>query len=133
MFIKIALKKSFIILVKSLNEACALANAYAPEHLEIMTNENNKALGKITNAGAIFIGPYSPVPAGDYAAGSNHTLPTSGFAKMYSPLGVESFGKMVYVQALTKSGLRNLEPTVAALALSEGLPAHKQALTIRNL
>lgn len=129
--IKEALKKSFIVIVQSLNEAVQLANLYAPEHLEIMTKDPSRILKKITNAGSIFLGAFSPVSAGDYATGTNHTLPTNGFARTFSPLSVESFGKKIQVQQLTKIGLLQIKTIAGDLAAQEGFTAHKKAIDSR--
>ena len=127
-----SLKKSFCIIVDSFATAISFINGYAPEHLEIVLKKDEKrALKTITNAGSIFLGPYTSEPLGDYATGANHTLPTSGYAKMFSPVSAESFGKKLQVQIVTKEGIRNLQKTVETLAEREGLDAHKRAVTIR--
>lgn len=124
-------KKSFAVIVNSDSQAINIANEYAPEHLEIMTKNPMDMLKKINNAGSVFIGPYSPEPLGDYATGANHTLPTSGFAKMFNPLSAESFGKMMQIQKVSKRGIANLRETVEILAEKEGLDAHKNSITMR--
>ncbi|KKW45568.1 histidinol dehydrogenase [Candidatus Kaiserbacteria bacterium RIFCSPHIGHO2_02_FULL_59_21] len=127
-----SLKRSFAVVVKSIDEACRFINEYAPEHLEIVLKKNEaKVLKKIENAGSIFLGPYASEPLGDYATGANHTLPTSGFAKMFSALSVESFGKKMQIQRVSKRGIANLRKTVETLADREGLDAHKRAVGIR--
>lgn len=126
-----SLKNSFIIITKTITEACDLINDYAPEHLEIVCKNENAILKRINNAGSIFLGNYSSEPLGDYATGSNHTLPTSGYAKMFSALSVESFGKKMQIQQVTKEGIKNLRTTVEVLAAKEGLDAHKNAVSIR--
>ena len=126
-----SLKNSFIIITKTITEACDLINDYAPEHLEIVYKNENAILKKINNAGSVFLGNYSSEPLGDYATGSNHTLPTSGYAKMFSALSVESFGKKMQIQQVTKEGIKNLRTTVEVLAVKEGLDAHKNAVSIR--
>ncbi len=120
-----------LLLVENLEEGAAFVNSYAPEHLEIITADDHRVLGSIQNAGSIFLGNWSPEPAGDYASGSNHTLPTGGYARMFSPLSVESYGRKVQVQELTRDGLARLRSTVETLALAEGLPAHRQSISIR--
>jgi histidinol dehydrogenase len=120
-----------LLLVESLEEGAAFVNSYAPEHLEIITSDDHGILGSIQNAGSIFLGNWSPEPAGDYASGSNHTLPTGGYARMFSPLSVESFGRKVQVQELTRDGLALLRGTVETLATAEGLPAHRQSISVR--
>lgn len=126
-----SLKNSFIIITKTITEACDLINDYAPEHLEIVCKNENAILKRINNAGSVFLGNYSSEPLGDYATGSNHTLPTSGYAKMFSALSVESFGKKMQIQKVTKEGIKNLKTTVEVLATKEGLDAHKNAVSIR--
>jgi len=120
-----------ILLVESLEEGARYANEYAPEHLEIITTDDDKYLKMINNVGSVFLGPYAPESAGDYATGSNHVLPTAGFARSFNPLSVESFGKKIQVQRLTKEGLSGIRQTIGVLAEAEGLPAHKQACEIR--
>ena len=114
-----------------LDEAIAFANAYAAEHLGIMTADPAAVLARITNAGSVFLGPYSAQPAGDYAAGANHVLPTGGAARTYGPLSVVSFGRRLQVQQLTAAGLARLRTTVGTLATSERLPAHRAAIEER--
>lgn len=124
-------KKSFAVIVRSVDEACRLVNEYAPEHLEIIAKKESQILNKINNAGSIFLGSYTNEPLGDYATGANHTLPTSGFAKMFPALSTESFGKMIQVQRVSKAGIRKLKSAVETLAASEGLDAHKNAVAVR--
>jgi histidinol dehydrogenase len=123
--------KSFAIVVNDLEEAISVVNEYAPEHLEIVIKKPENILNKIVNVGSVFLGPYSSEPLGDYASGANHTLPTSGFAKMFSPLSVDSFGKMIQIQRVSKMGIENLRDDVEKMALAEGLDAHKNSITIR--
>src|SRR3989338_136899 len=129
--IKESLKKSFVIIVENDDQACRLINDYAPEHLEIISKNENEILEKINNAGSVFLGKYSSEPLGDYATGSNHTLPTSGYAKMFYALSVESFGKKMQIQRVSKNGIEKLRKTVEVLATREGLDAHKNAISIR--
>lgn len=131
--IKQALKNyGFLIVTDSLDEAIEFCNEYAPEHLEIMTKDPEKALSKITNAGSVFLGNWSSKSAGDYATGANHVLPTSGFAKMFSPLSIESFGKMMEVQKVeSKKALSLIRDTIETFGEIEQLPAHKNATSIR--
>lgn len=124
-------KKSFAVVVDSFDTAIAFINEYAPEHLEIVLKNEQVALAAVINAGSVFLGSYSSEPLGDYATGANHTLPTSGFAKMFSALSAESFGKKLQVQKVSKSGIENLKSTVETLAGREGLLAHKNAVSIR--
>ncbi len=127
-----SLKNSKAILVKTLNEAIELINEYAPEHLIIACNEAVELSEKIINAGSVFIGNYSPEAVGDYASGTNHTLPTNGFAKAYSGVSLDSFYKKITFQQLTKDGLNNIAETVELMASAEGLQAHANAITIRR-
>jgi histidinol dehydrogenase len=120
-----------VIIVENFNEAISVINEYAPEHLEIVIEKPESVLNKIINVGSIFLGPYASEPLGDYATGANHTLPTSGFAKMFSPLSVDSFGKMIQIQKVSKIGIINLREDVERMALAEGLDAHKNSVTIR--
>ena len=129
--IKKSLENSFAIIVETEDQACEIINEYAPEHLEIISKNESQILKKINNAGSVFLGKYSSEPLGDYATGSNHTLPTSGYAKMFSALSVESFGKKMQIQRVTKDGIKKLRNTVEVLATREGLGAHKNAISIR--
>jgi histidinol dehydrogenase len=126
-----SIKNSFIVLLDNIGQAADLINEYAPEHLEIVCKNESGILKKIINAGSVFLGPYSSEPLGDYATGSNHTLPTSGYAKMFFALSVESFGKKMQIQKVSKIGIKNLRETVEILAAKEGLDAHKNAVSIR--
>jgi len=126
-----ALLNSKAILVKTNEEGIDLLNEYAPEHL-IIACENNEALAeKIINAGSVFLGNYSCESAGDYASGTNHTLPTNGHAKAYSGVSLDSFVKKVTFQKLTKQGIQNIGRTIEIMAEAEGLDAHKNAVSIR--
>jgi histidinol dehydrogenase len=126
-----ALLNSFSIRLKDLNEAIAFANAYAPEHLILNTEEPESISCQIQNAGSVFLGGYTPESAGDYASGTNHTLPTNGWARSSSGLSVESFCKYITFQSITKKGINSLAQTVMAMAEAEGLEAHKNAIEIR--
>ncbi|HET7819081.1 MAG TPA: histidinol dehydrogenase, partial [Bacteroidia bacterium] len=127
-----SLEKSKAILVKDKEEAVELLNEYAPEHL-ILSCKNADAISKkITNAGSVFIGNYSPESAGDYASGTNHTLPTNGYAKAYSGISLDSFVKKITFQKLSKEGLQKLGKAVEIMADAEGLYAHKNAVSIRT-
>jgi len=110
--------------------AAALAeiDAVAPEHLVVLGDDAEELAGRVRNAGAIFVGPYSSVAAGDYATGGNHVLPTGGWARAVGGIGIETFLKPVTVQRLTAAGLAALRPTVEALAAAEGMPAHAAAV-----
>ena len=126
-----ALQNSKTVVTNSLDEAIELSNLYAPEHLILSCENAEEVSGKITNAGSVFIGNYSPESAGDYASGTNHTLPTNGYAAMYSGVSLDSFIKKITFQHLTKSGLNNIGNTVMVMAAAEGLDAHKNAVAIR--
>ncbi len=126
-----ALENSKAVLVKNMDEAIELVNEYAAEHL-ILSCENDESVAeKITNAGSVFLGNYSPESVGDYASGTNHTLPTNGFARAYSGVSLDSFVKKITYQRLTKEGLSAIASTVTAMASAEGLEAHRRAVTIR--
>jgi histidinol dehydrogenase len=120
-----------ILLAKTMNEAIEFSNDYAPEHLIIMTENPERDLENITNAGSIFLGELTPVAAGDYGSGTNHVLPTSFCAKMYSGLSTESFVKKPTVQRLNSEGLKTLEDVVIPLAEYEGLYAHAESFKRR--
>jgi histidinol dehydrogenase len=108
-----------------------MINEYAPEHLIIACKNENKLAEKITNAGSVFIGKYTPESCGDYASGTNHTLPTNGYAKSYSGVSLDSFVKKITFQKITKEGLKNIGPYVETMAETEELQAHKYAVTCR--
>ena len=126
-----ALENSTLILVKDIEEAIALVNEYAAEHLIIACKDDEAIAEKIVNAGSVFLGNYSPESVGDYASGTNHTLPTNGFAKAYSGVSVDSFVKKVTYQKLSKEGLKNIGKTVVLMAEAEGLDAHANAVRVR--
>lgn len=126
-----ALLNSKIILLTTIDDAIVFANLYAPEHLILSCAHANELINKIISAGSVFIGNYSPEAAGDYASGTNHTLPTNGYAAMYSGVSVDSFVKKITFQQLTKQGLENISNTVMQMAEAEGLDAHKNAIEIR--
>jgi histidinol dehydrogenase len=126
-----ALKNSRVIFYNDLQTAIQFVNEYAPEHLIINTKNDDAIADAIRNAGSIFLGNYSPEAAGDYASGTNHTLPTNGFAKAYSGVSVESFTKKITYQRLSKEGLQRLGPIVETMAEAEQLTAHKRAISIR--
>ena len=128
---KTALKNSAAIVVDSKKEALDIINQYAPEHLILATEDAELLAGKIINAGSVFIGNYTPESVGDYASGTNHTLPTNGYAKAYSGLNLDAFVKKITFQKLTPTGLINLGPTVEIMAEAEQLVAHKQAISLR--
>jgi len=128
---KLAISKSFILIVKNVEQALAFSNKYAPEHLILNVKNASEYIGQIENAGSVFIGQYSCESAGDYASGTNHTLPTYGYARAYSGVSVDSFTKKITFQELNKEGVRNLGPTVEKMAEVEQLQAHKNAMTLR--
>ncbi len=127
-----ALKNSKIILLDNVAQAMNMINAYAPEHLILSCKDNEKIAEKVVNAGSVFLGNYSPESVGDYASGTNHTLPTNGYAKTYSGVSLDSFVKKVTFQKLSKEGLQRMSPIVEEMAAAEGLDAHKKAVTIRK-
>lgn len=128
---QIAIDNSYIVVVNDLDEAMQFSNAYAPEHLILATEKWQQITGKIINAGSVFLGNLTPESAGDYASGTNHTLPTSSYARAYSGVSVDSFVKKITFQHITPEGITNLGPTVEILAEMEGLHAHKNAVTLR--
>ena len=126
-----ALKNSHFILSNTLDEAIEFSNLYAPEHLILALEDYEKYIPKIQNTGSVFLGNYSCESAGDYASGTNHTLPTNGFAKNYSGVSLDSFVKKITFQNLSKEGLQNLGKTIEIMAEAEGLFAHKNAVSLR--
>lgn len=126
-----ALGSSLLIIAESLTQCVSISNFYGPEHLIVQTKNPRELLPLLDNAGSIFLGDYSPESAGDYASGTNHVLPTYGYTKTYSSLGLADFSKRMTVQELTADGLKGLAPTVVTMADAEGLDAHKRAVTIR--
>lgn len=126
-----AIANSYAVLVDTPQEGIEFSNAYAPEHLILSTERFEQLIPLISNAGSVFLGNLTPESAGDYASGTNHTLPTSGFAKAYSGVSMDSFVKKITFQHITARGLRNIGNTVEVLAEAEGLDAHKNAVSIR--
>ncbi|WP_182033853.1 histidinol dehydrogenase [Vibrio diabolicus] len=126
-----ALASSLIIIAESITQAISISNYYGPEHLIVQTKNPRELLPLLDNAGSIFLGDWSPESAGDYASGTNHVLPTYGYTRTYSSLGLADFSKRMTVQELSADGLKNLAPTVVTMAEAEGLDAHKRAVTIR--
>ena len=126
-----ALANSKAIILQNDEDAMELLNEYAPEHLILACNNADDMAEKVRNAGSVFVGHYSPESAGDYASGTNHTLPTNGFAKAYSGVSVDSFVKKITYQKLSKEGLEQIGKTVEVMAEAEGLLAHKNAVSIR--
>ncbi|WP_288206133.1 histidinol dehydrogenase [uncultured Parabacteroides sp.] len=126
-----ALDHSRIIVLKDEQEVIDFTNMYAPEHLIIQTANYPHIAGQIENAGSVFMGPYTPESAGDYASGTNHTLPTNGYAKAYSGVNLDSFIKKITFQEITADGIKNLGETIQIMAGNEQLDAHRNAVTIR--
>ncbi|ENU5812742.1 histidinol dehydrogenase [Vibrio fluvialis] len=126
-----ALASSLIIIAESLTQAVSISNFYGPEHLIVQTKNPRELVPLLDNAGSIFLGDWSPESVGDYASGTNHVLPTYGYTRTYSSLGLADFSKRMTVQELSAEGLQTLAPTVVAMANAEGLDAHKRAVTIR--
>jgi histidinol dehydrogenase len=129
--VKASLENAAILIANSLEQCISFSNKFAPEHLEIMVSDPDFVLARIINAGSIFVGNYSPVPVGDYASGTNHVLPTSGYARVYSGLNINHFIKYSSIQRISKSGLESLKETVIALAEEEGLQAHADSIRTR--
>ncbi|MFS8616513.1 MAG: histidinol dehydrogenase [Solitalea sp.] len=127
-----ALSNSFAIETANLQEAVTFANHYASEHLIIASEEYESLIPQIRNAGSVFLGNFTPEAAGDYASGTNHTLPTSGFARAYSGVSVDAFIKKITFQHITEEGIANLAPIIETLAGIEGLEAHKRSSAIRR-
>ncbi|EOB1204147.1 histidinol dehydrogenase [Photobacterium damselae] len=126
-----ALTSSLLIVAQDIVQCIAISNQYGPEHLIVQTEDPRALLPKLDNAGSIFLGLWSPESVGDYASGTNHVLPTYGYTKTYSSLGLADFSKRMTVQQLSAEGLMALAPTVTTIADAEGLDAHKRAVTIR--
>ena len=126
-----ALENSRLILLKSVDEMVELTNMYAPEHLIISMNDDEMVAGKIIHAGSVFLGNYTPESAGDYASGTNHTLPTNGYARAYSGINLDSFVKKITYQKISKEGLKTIGPVIETMATAEHLDAHKNAVTLR--
>lgn len=126
-----SLSHSKIVVLKDYDELMALTNEYAPEHLIIQTANYRELAGKVINAGSVFLGPYTPESAGDYASGTNHTLPTSGYAKAYSGVNLDSFLRKITFQEITPQGLHQIGNIVETMAANEQLDAHKNAVALR--
>ncbi|MEO5909595.1 MAG: histidinol dehydrogenase [Pelobium sp.] len=128
---KKAIENSYAVLVSDLEEAMTFSNEYAPEHLILATDNWQQITGNITNAGSVFAGNLTPESAGDYASGTNHTLPTSAYARSYSGVSLDSFIKKITFQHISEIGIKNLGPSIEILAEIEGLQAHKNAVSVR--
>jgi len=126
-----AIENTSLIIVKDKMEAIAFINEYAPEHFIVCSKYEDFFIENIVNVGSVFIGNYTPESAGDYASGTNHTLPTNGFAKNYSGVSLESFSRTVTFQKISEKGIQNLGKTIEVMAEAEGLEAHKNAVSIR--
>ena len=126
-----SLENSKLILVKDMDEAMALTNEYAPEHLIIETRDYMALAARVVNAGSVFLGSLSPESAGDYASGTNHTLPTNGYAKAYSGVSLDSFIRKITFQEITPEGIAHIGPAIEVMAANEQLDAHKNAVTVR--
>lgn len=126
-----ALEHSILIVMENLEDQIDLINEYAPEHLIISTKNYPDYIDKITNAGSVFLGENTPESAGDYASGTNHTLPTNGWARSYSGVNLDSFLKKITFQEISKEGLKNIGPAIEIMAAAEELEAHKNAITLR--
>lgn len=126
-----ALGSSLLIVAETLTQCIAISNHYGPEHLIVQTRNPRDLVPLLDNAGSIFLGDWSPESVGDYASGTNHVLPTYGYTRTYSSLGLADFSKRMTVQELSAEGLQQLAPAVTTIAEAEGLDAHKRAVTIR--
>ena len=126
-----ALHNTRYIMMESEADAFDLLNEYAPEHLIIASDKAVQLAEKVINAGSVFLGHYSPESAGDYASGTNHTLPTNGYAKAYSGVSLDSFVKKITFQQISETGIENIGNAVEVMAAAEGLDAHKNAVSIR--
>jgi histidinol dehydrogenase len=129
--VKKSLGRSAILTAATMKEAIGFSNSFAPEHLEIIVRDPMTVLDEIRNAGSVFLGPFTPVAAGDYASGTNHVLPTSGYARVFSGLNVDSFVKKITVQQISKDGLKLLSDAITILAEAEGLSAHAESVRKR--
>ena len=126
-----SLANSKLVLVKDMEEAIAMTNEYAPEHLIIETKNYMELAEKVVNAGSVFLGSYTPESAGDYASGTNHTLPTNGYAKAYSGVSLDSFIRKITFQEINREGIQNIGPAIEVMAANEQLDAHKNAVSVR--
>ena len=120
-----------VVLVKNMQEAIDLSNAYAPEHLILQVKNYTKLASQVVNAGSVFLGEYACESAGDYASGTNHTLPTHGYATAYSGVNLDSYCRKITFQHLSEDGIRSIGHAVELMAEAEQLDAHKNAMTVR--
>jgi histidinol dehydrogenase len=130
-FIKSSLESSFVLVTDTLEAALRFSNDYAPEHLIVNVRNAENVVSAVANAGSVFVGSFAPVTAGDYASGTNHTLPTGGTARSSNGVSLDSYQKYITFQSITKSGLEGLSPALTAFAEAEGLQAHARAVTSR--
>jgi histidinol dehydrogenase len=128
---KVAIENSKLILMQTEKKALKLINEYGPEHFIICAKNEDYFIDNVENAGSIFIGNYTPESAGDYASGTNHTLPTNGFSKSYSGVNLDSFLKAMTFQKISKKGIQNIGKAIELMAQAEGLEAHKNAVSLR--
>ena len=126
-----ALANSKLIVVRDMDEALAMTNRYAPEHLIIQTADYRQVAEGVVNAGSVFLGPYTTESAGDYASGTNHTLPTHGYATAYNGVNLDSFVRKITFQHIAEEGIRHIGHAVEVMAENEHLYAHKNAMTLR--
>ncbi|MEM2098097.1 MAG: histidinol dehydrogenase [Methanothrix sp.] len=129
--VQASLERCAILFAESMDDAMAFSNAFAPEHLELMVRDPLDALNMVRSAGSVFLGHYTPVAAGDYATGTNHVLPTAGYAKIFSGLNIDAFTKKISIQSMTADGLESLADAIIKMAESEGLRAHAESVRIR--
>jgi histidinol dehydrogenase len=122
---------ALVVLAGSRGAALDFVNGYAPEHLSVVVDDVEEAVARLRNAGSLFVGPYAPESAGDYASGANHVLPTGGLARSCGALATENYGKFVQVQRITRDGLAAIRDAVESIAEAEGLIAHKRAVEVR--
>jgi histidinol dehydrogenase len=120
-----------VVIAADLDDAVAFINDYAPEHLSVDVEPLEATVARLRNAGSLFVGPWAPESAGDYATGANHVLPTGGLARASGALAVETFGKYTQVQRVTRAGLASIRESIGTLATAEGLIAHREAVEIR--
>jgi histidinol dehydrogenase len=126
-----SVKNGLAVFVDTFDQAIDMVNEYAAEHLILNCSNSDQVAEQVINAGSVFIGNFSPESAGDYATGTNHTLPTNGYAKAYSGVGIDSFVKKVSFQKMSRDGLYDMSKTIIAMAEAEGLEAHAAAVRIR--
>jgi histidinol dehydrogenase len=122
---------ALVVLAPDRGAALEFVNAYAPEHLSVVVDDVEEAVARLVNAGSLFVGPYAPESAGDYASGANHVLPTGGLARSCGALSTESYGKFIQVQRITRDGLAAIRDAVESISEAEGLSAHKRAVELR--